>query len=112
MQDRNAEEDIAEARFQVNEWLVASHGRRCSSDTELIHTVCDAAKAEYNLDLITNWNPSACVFDARWQDRNSPAEGLERPLSADNANHASLLACAALVRLITSLQGGQPGQGS
>lgn len=112
MQDRNAEEDISEARFQVNGWLVASHGRRCSNDTELIKVVCDAVKAEYNLDLVTNWNPSACVFDARWQDRGSPAEGLEKPSNSDTAEHASLLACASIVRLLTSLQGGQPGAGN
>jgi len=112
MQDRHAEEDIAEARFEVNGWLVASQGRRCSNDAELIQTMSGVAKANYNLDLATNWNPSAHVFDARWQDRGSPAEGLEKPASADTAEDASLLACATLVRLLTSLQGGSPPQGS
>lgn len=103
MATHEAEDTIAEARLIVSRWLEKETGCRYSSDAQTADAVRDRLNHQFQLTLQTNWNPSSCVFDARWEHNQRAADGLERPFSAEVLDDARVLACAAAVRLIESL---------
>jgi hypothetical protein len=97
---------VVAARSTIEKWL-----RRLAVALEddsagaIASTACAQLKMRHGLDLRTIWNPSAHCFEARWEDTGRPAEGIERPFCDENQDHARLLACAALLRLVAILEG-------
>jgi hypothetical protein len=102
--------EATEARPELAAWMRATSGAEPQPGVQLADAFCAWVRDRFHLDLRTNWNPSACVFEARWQDRGRSAEGLERPFSAETVDDARLLACAGLLRLINSI-GAPPTHG-
>ncbi|MEQ1858599.1 MAG: hypothetical protein ABMA13_01540 [Chthoniobacteraceae bacterium] len=97
--------EIDEACPELAEWMRATLGVAGSTGGEIAAEFCKWARERFALDLRTNWNPSACAFDARWQDGGRTAEGIERPFSAETDEEARLRACEGLLRLIKALAG-------
>ncbi len=92
------------ARAELNSWLQATTGEHFGHDAVITSAFCAQVKERFHLDLVTNWNPSACVFDSRWLHQGHPAEGIDKPFSAEAQEESQLLACAALLHLIKDLE--------
>lgn len=93
---------MTDLRDQLQTWLRDHAATEAPSD-RIIEVFSAKARELYQLDLVTNWNPSSCVFDARWQHAGRAAEGIEKPFSAEDQDTARLLACAGLIRLLQDL---------
>jgi hypothetical protein len=94
---------MSDVRSQLNAWLQAITGHSVP-EAGVVGAFCAKVKELYHLDLVTNWNPSSCTFDARWQHAGRAAEGIEKPFSAEAQDAAQLLACVALVHLLQNLE--------
>ncbi len=89
-------------RDELNVWL-RDHAEQDAPKERVIDVFSARVRELYQLDLVTNWNPSSCVFDARWQHAGRAAEGIEKPFSAEAQDTAQLLACAGLIQLLQEL---------
>lgn len=103
MDDSGHDPALAAARRKVLAFLSVTPDFAHLPTAALSELATSRIKRDFPLDLQINWNPSACTFDARWMDRGRPAEGLERPFSAESREDATLLACAGVCSLIDSL---------
>ncbi len=52
-----------------------------------------------DLELRTQRNPSACVWEARWYHANRELKEFRKPFCDEDITDARLLACAAMVSL-------------
>lgn len=93
---------MTDLRDPLQIWL-REHGAPDAPPEKVIGTFSAKVRELYQLDLVTNWNPSSCVFDARWQHAGRAAEGIEKPFSAEAQDAAQLLACTGLLRLLQEL---------
>lgn len=94
---------MTDLRDELNTWL-RDHAGQDVSEGKIIDVFSARVRELYHLDLVTNWNPSSCVFDARWQHAGRAADGIEKPFSAETQDAAQLLACAGLIQLLQELE--------
>jgi len=90
---------IAAAREEVLRWVRACVPGDYPSNAELSEAFAKVVGAEADLELRTVWNPSACVFEARWYHGGRETAEFSKPFCAEEKADARLLACAGMVRL-------------
>jgi len=90
---------IPQARTVVRTWLERSHPGLAVPDEELADRFCAQLPSDIDLELRTNYNPSALVYEARWYHGPRLVEEFPKPFCAESKVEARLLACAAMINL-------------
>ena len=89
--------EIAAAREEVLAWLRSQQPGCYDSNAQLADGFIRFIASETTLELRTHWNPSACVYEARWYDGGREMPEFRKPLSAELEPDARVLACAAML---------------
>ena len=92
---------IAAARKEVLAWLQARHPGCYDSNAHLADGFIRLVASETTLELRTQRNPSACVYEARWYNAGREMQEFRKPFSAELEADARVLACAAMIHLDT-----------
>jgi hypothetical protein len=90
---------IVSARSEVLSWLLGKQFGFYKSDAELVKGFTSLVAQETDLELRTRRNPNSSIWEARWYNAGRELEEFRKPFCADEENDASLVACAAMLRL-------------
>ena len=99
MEDPDAQ--IAAARQKVLAWLQSRQTGSYETNAELADAFSQFIATETTLELKTQRNPSACMYEARWHDGGREMPQFRKPFSAETESDARVLACAAFLHLDT-----------
>lgn len=90
---------VSAARMEVLSWLIEQQFGFYESNEELVTGFMRIVSEQTDLELRTQRNPSALVWEARWYHSHRQLTDFPKPFCAENVTDARLLACAAMLRL-------------
>lgn len=99
MSIEEADLQTAAAREEVLAWLQNQQPGCYDSNAQLADGFIRFISRETTLEMRTHWNPSACVYEARWYDGGREMSEFRKPFCAERESDARLLACAAMLQL-------------
>lgn len=97
MNNEYPDAQIAAAREAVLAWLEARQPECYDSNAQLADGFVRFIASETASELRSQWNPSACVFEARWYDTGREISEFRESFSAESEPNARVLACAAML---------------
>jgi hypothetical protein len=90
---------IVDARAVVLAWVRAMRPCEDPTNEELARCFCALLPEDVALDLRTNRNPSALVYEARWYHHGKEVAEFPKPFCAEIKGDAEVLACSAMIAL-------------
>lgn len=94
-----ADVEIAAAREEVSAWLQSNRPGSYVSSAQLADAFTHFLAHDTLLDLRTQRNPSALIYEARWYDAGRELSEFRKPFCAEVEADPRVLACAALLKL-------------
>jgi hypothetical protein len=90
---------IAAAMKQLIAWLQSHHPGSYVSSAQLADAFTRFVGHDTFLELRTQRNPSALIYEARWYEAGRQLADFPKPFCAESEADARVLACAALLAL-------------